>query len=507
VNGETTKSNKTINVIQDISSVTEMESVLKSREERYKLAVTSRKTGLWECEDINTGKVWWSEEYLALLEYDENALQKGYEHFLSIIHPDDYPNFKEELENSFNTKQPFSCLLRLQHQSKGYRWYEIYGITELEKKSKKKRLICCISDIHERVIYQKVIESKQKLLTNIFDYSSVGFVVADGKGIIEECSNGFARTVGIDPAEIKGKAYYEFISKDQKEAFYQNFEKLTKEEIPFLKMEAHYVGGMNQQIWCKVHITPIAITTESGHDENKYCAIITDQTEEKNQETDLQPIFPELDSMSTSTSEIIHSQISELRENLQSSEDNRKGNLALLDSLDQNLNKIQSQLASMNDYNSLLNTNSDFSNINLNKLIKKTINEDILGQKINLKKEILPGIYAVESQIELLIQSIIKVAYHLCNQNIPDDLTLSAKANSSSWEFKLNLQSKSLSSSLLEEANRYLMGEISKIEDQHQLVILLLVCRKIINNHKGNFYLLNSKKSGCDILFSIAKYE
>jgi PAS domain S-box-containing protein/putative nucleotidyltransferase with HDIG domain len=83
----------------DVTEWVKAEAALKVSEERYKLATSAGKVGVWEW-DLNTGDIYISPNLKAMLGYEEMEIEDKYEVWLSLFHPEDVKMVDETL-NAF----------------------------------------------------------------------------------------------------------------------------------------------------------------------------------------------------------------------------------------------------------------------------------------------------------------------------------------------------------------------------------------------------------------------
>ena len=463
-----------LNVIQDITPIVDRENELKSSEERYRLALTSQRTGLWECEDIKKEVTWWSEEYKKLLGYADEEYEQGYQHFLDLIEKDNYDDFVSEIETALAKSSSFSCLLKLNIKNEGYKWFEVNGFAERDKKTKADRVICSVSISHDKIVDRLIIESKQKLLENIFENAPIGLVIIDSEGIITESSTGFNKLIGEENEDVVGN---KFINLEENDSVVLEFKRLVKFEFPFISFEKKYVSK-NQERWCHNHMSPIAITNDEGVTETRYFVIVSDMTDKHNYKYEIDSINSELSHLNLSSSNLIASKLGSLQNKLEpllAAEDKSD--------LEENLSVIFSHLDALSQHYELINTSKSFKNTNLNKLVKK-LAEELEKSDIILTNDVLPGINVIESQIYLLLKELVQCISKMTEIK-NNTFALRSESKKNSWVLFLSCTTKNSEiSKLIKPISGYL-EKSEGLDDRPSLQVKLATCRKIVHNHKG----------------------
>lgn len=479
-----------LNVFQDITQIVDKENELKSSEERYRLALTSQKTGLWECLDLKDGETWWSEEYKKLLGYADKTYNQGYKHFLSLIHPENLDVYLTEVKAALKKSSPFSCLVRLKINKEGYKWFEINGFADKNPVTKDERVICSVSLSHGKIVDRLIIESKQKQLENIFEHSPIGIVILDNKGLIKEASAGFNRLTGISANKIVGTNFISSNGMNTTDSVVSEFKRLVKFDFPFISFEKKYMGADKNEKWCRNHISPITITNEEGISETMYCAIVSDITDEYLYEKAKSQLNSELYQLNQNSSNYISSHLYDVQQLIKNIDKDHKG---LKKKITENIDEVYSHLEKLNQYYKLINAGRTFTNVNLNKLAKKLATELLIEHEIILKYDVLPGVLAIEPQLALLIK---ELSFYLVDMSdIKDNsINLTSKETKNQWIVEVSCSVENLKRKLLSVTKKAIENG-SAMNEFPNLEVKLSSCKTIISNHKGHLDLAHSTKN------------
>jgi len=488
---------KSINVIQDITAIIDTENELKSSEERYRLALTSHRVGLWECEDLRLGKTWSSPEYKKLLGYSDKEYEGGYEHFLSLIHKNNYEDFITEVDNALSKSSAFSCLIKLKIKEEGYKWFEVNGFAEKNLSTRANRVICSIVLAHDKIVDRLVIESKEKLLENIFENAPIGFVITDAEGKIKEASSGFNKMIGAEVNQVIGTKFIDIEDKNNTAA--AEFARLVRFEFPFISFDKNFLSSDQSEKKCRVHVSPIVTPNDDGGTDTLYCAIVSDITQTWNFENELNQINTELQDMNDYSTKLILNKLQAIQNTILV--ENKDGCVDLISTTNKELDVIYSHLESLSRHYKLLNTRKKFINLNLNKLLKQISNEVLKENGLKLKYDILPGINAIESQLKILIKELVNALHELVDI-INNEVEFSADSDNAHWKISLSVKVAKINKSKVKSINNFLMNESKK---NPPMQIRLISCKKIVNNHKGSLELLSDNDSSLTFSIKIAK--
>ncbi|MGA3039877.1 MAG: EAL domain-containing protein, partial [Bryobacteraceae bacterium] len=104
------------------------ESALRESEERYALAARGSNDGLWDW-DLDSGRVYYSERWKALVGYPESEIGDGAGEWFSRVHPEDLERLREVLraEQAAGSSKAFECEHRMRHRDGTYRWMNCRG--------------------------------------------------------------------------------------------------------------------------------------------------------------------------------------------------------------------------------------------------------------------------------------------------------------------------------------------------------------------------------------------
>jgi diguanylate cyclase (GGDEF)-like protein/PAS domain S-box-containing protein/putative nucleotidyltransferase with HDIG domain len=163
--------------MRDITARKLAEESLRESEERYALAVSGSKDGLWDW-DLVSGTVYYSSRWKAMLGYEESEIGEGPDEWLDRIHPADLESVKARLdEHTRGTTPHFESEHRIRYKDGRYRWFLLRGTAIRDDNGTAIRIAGSQSDITER---KRAEKSLKKAL------GELEFALASEKVLLDE---------------------------------------------------------------------------------------------------------------------------------------------------------------------------------------------------------------------------------------------------------------------------------------------------------------------------------
>src|SRR5213080_1807382 len=140
------------------------QEALRESEERYALAARGANDGLWDW-DIQTGRVYYSPRWKAMLGWGENEIGDNPEEWFNRIHDADRQRVQEEIAAHRNGSTPhFESEHRMLHKDGTFRWMLNRGLAVFDDSGKTLRMAGSQTDITERKVSDPLTGLPNRLL-------------------------------------------------------------------------------------------------------------------------------------------------------------------------------------------------------------------------------------------------------------------------------------------------------------------------------------------------------
>ncbi|WP_430412783.1 chemotaxis protein CheB [Kordia sp.] len=139
-----------LGVAMIITKSKKMERELKESEERFRLAMTASRSGLWEWSNIKNDSAWWSIEFQELLGFSLEEEEHHFSNLLQLIHIDHVEIFQNALKSHTEEEKPFEEEIQIKTKDKGFRWFRINGKMQVNNTEKVKKIVGTLLDVTEQ---------------------------------------------------------------------------------------------------------------------------------------------------------------------------------------------------------------------------------------------------------------------------------------------------------------------------------------------------------------------
>jgi PAS domain S-box-containing protein len=108
---------------------------LRESEERLRFVVAATHDGVWEL-DVPTGRIWWSDDMLAMLGLARDRCPQDLDAALALVHPDDRQILRAALDDAATSRRPpRRQTVRMRHSGGGWRQIESWTVAETDPES------------------------------------------------------------------------------------------------------------------------------------------------------------------------------------------------------------------------------------------------------------------------------------------------------------------------------------------------------------------------------------
>lgn len=180
---------KMIGTTQDITTQYETQQELKEKQ-TFIQKITDAAPSIISSYKVNTGEYLFVNQGLKkLLGYDpDEALQKGVQFIMGIVHPDDLPALTEKNNKALdeanadpgNNNIIIQFIYRMRHRNGEYRWFQTYGtIFDRNAQGKVDQVLNITHDITDRIKAEQKIEEQEFFIQQIAEASPTILYIFD----------------------------------------------------------------------------------------------------------------------------------------------------------------------------------------------------------------------------------------------------------------------------------------------------------------------------------------
>lgn len=145
-----------LGVTHVITKSKKMELKLAESEERFRLAVSSTKSGLWEWNDQAPKKIYLSNECYKTLGYHKKDIKDTFKELVKLVNPEHKEEIKERiLQHLENPINPVEIDIQIRTKNKGYIWCKINGQLQKGKTLNQSKLVGTLVDINDKKMGEK----------------------------------------------------------------------------------------------------------------------------------------------------------------------------------------------------------------------------------------------------------------------------------------------------------------------------------------------------------------
>jgi signal transduction histidine kinase/ActR/RegA family two-component response regulator len=119
--------------------------------------------GVWE-RDLNTGEVWYSARYKALLGFEDHELPNAVEVVRERVHPDDVAGVQQAFGHAALMQGTVECQARVRTKNGSYRWYRGRFTVWPDAQGRAAVLVGALYDVHEQVVATEALRAHQAVL-------------------------------------------------------------------------------------------------------------------------------------------------------------------------------------------------------------------------------------------------------------------------------------------------------------------------------------------------------
>ncbi|HTQ31329.1 MAG TPA: response regulator [Opitutaceae bacterium] len=292
-----------------------VEAMLTVSDERLRLALDSTYIGIFEWQ-FSTRKFYYSPSVWTMLGYDQAKKPLSPEIWMSLVHPDDLPAFREVWERQRRGQAPFiDPEYRVRTADGAWRWVYMRsrGLTPGDASGTPTRIISTIQDITARKEAEQALRKSQaatRKLSLVAARTDNLVLIGSPDGRIEWVNESFSRMMEYSLAEVVGKDPVKFLLGP--EADLRTIRRIRAGMIRSKGFSTDVVGYSKSGRKYNLSLEIQPVFNETGQLEN-FIAIAADVTARVETEANLRRAKAEADAASRAKSEFLASMSHEIR--------------------------------------------------------------------------------------------------------------------------------------------------------------------------------------------------
>ncbi len=201
INAATLSDGTIIALCRDISARRNALQALKDSEDRYALAMTGTRAGIWDW-DVVTGHTRLFPEWKRLLGYEDDELENHVSTWERLLHPDDRARTHELVRLHFEHRQPYVTEYRMRARDGTWRWFLVHGQARWDEQGRPVRMAGSTIDITAQKLAEQALHTMEARFHQLAEGSAEVFWLFQLEPAeLLYISPSFERIWGISPEE------------------------------------------------------------------------------------------------------------------------------------------------------------------------------------------------------------------------------------------------------------------------------------------------------------------
>jgi len=187
---------------QEIKEREQMETALRSSEERFELAMRGANDGLWDW-DLQTNEAYFSPRWKQMLGFSNEELSNHFDEWHQRLHPDEFDPVMLGIDAYLEQRIPtYESLHRLRHKTGHYVWVWVRGIALWNDRKEPLRFVGTHVDMTAQKQTEEALRESEQYRRTLIEESLIGLLLIDVAGLIREVNPAYANITGYTAAEL-----------------------------------------------------------------------------------------------------------------------------------------------------------------------------------------------------------------------------------------------------------------------------------------------------------------
>jgi PAS domain S-box-containing protein len=209
-----------------LGRIQEQTVALREREDQLRLTIEASRAGAWDW-NLVTNRLSWDDYLHSLFGLKRGDFDGSYEHFLSLVHPDDRELVRQAHDTALREKTELTVEFRVGKPDGSFRFLASRGKVFLDANGKAARFIGMTLDVSER----KQAEELRSFLAAIVNSSDDAIIGKDLQSKVVSWNTGAERMFGYTEAEMIGAPITRLLSPDRPDEESNILQEVVRGEI------------------------------------------------------------------------------------------------------------------------------------------------------------------------------------------------------------------------------------------------------------------------------------
>ncbi len=221
----------------DITERKQAEESLKGAVQRFQLAASAARAGVWDW-DLITGEMVWDERMLELYGETRGSFMATIEAWKNGLHPDDVVQAIKECEAALRGERQFNMEFRLLFKNGTVKHIKADGLVIRDNEGRPLRMIGLNIDITERKRVEMLLRDEQKRMNTILDTVGDPIFVKDSDFCFVLANRAFYDMLGLKENDVIGSTLAKDLPADEMQHFFEIDQRVLDTGKPDLREES-----------------------------------------------------------------------------------------------------------------------------------------------------------------------------------------------------------------------------------------------------------------------------
>ncbi len=378
-----------------------------------------------------------------------------------------------------------------------------------------KLVLALIEDIDTQKKNEKALIESEEKFRAVYESSPMGILISRSPGIIYDLNPAFAEMMGYSESELKGKNLLEITHPSDYQKTKKWLDKIFNKEIQNYITEKQYVRKDGTDFWAKAVVS----TMNDLSDEVITVAIVENIEKKKKTEEALEHKNRELTQINQELEHFAYVASHDLQEPLRTitsfiqilerryikklDEDAQQ----FMGFVVEGAKRMQSLIHDLLEYSRINRYNTGYEKVDLNEVfntINRVLKDKIESNDALVLAENLPTVYGSRLQLTQVFQNLVDNAIKFRAKKRKPEIIISVNDLGDKWELIFKDNGIGINQEYFQRI--FVIFQRLHTPDEYTGTgIGLAICKKIIERHGGEIWVISKHGKGCEFHLTIAK--